>query len=163
MVPPVLSLNVGRNEISTSLLLKFWFCQCRGQCTLGSERVLKTSITHIPTWHIPLSCRHKCSICCSSHYAKVVSLPPHHPDRARRRFHVPHKALYDSPTEWVSWPFCLLEVHLVARPSSYWKSQLPQGLMGWIDALRRFSSDFFFYHFPCGGKTTIDQKNAPSR
>ena len=32
--------------------------------------------------------------------------------------------------------FCLLEVHLVPRLSSYWKLQLPQGLMGWTCALR---------------------------
>ena len=32
--------------------------------------------------------------------------------------------------------FCLLEVHLVPRLSSYWKLQLPQGLMGWSCALR---------------------------
>ena len=32
--------------------------------------------------------------------------------------------------------FCLLEVHLVPRLSSYWKLQLPQGRVGWICALR---------------------------
>ena len=35
--------------------------------------------------------------------------------------------------------FCLLEVHLVPRLSSYWKLQLPQGLIGWNCALRSAS------------------------
>ena len=47
--------------------------------------------------------------------------------------------------EWQ--PFCSLEKHLIPRLSSYWKSHLPQGLMGCICALRRFI-------FPCGGKKT---------
>ena len=40
--------------------------------------------------------------------------------------------------------FCLLEVHLVPRLSSYWKLQLPQGLMGWICALRGVFHLVFF-------------------
>ena len=57
--------------------------------------------------------------------------------------------------------FCLLEEHLAPRLSSYWKSHLPQGLMGCICALRRLlwwkeNSDKInkmyiqgdFFHFP---------------
>ena len=51
-------------------------------------------------------------------------------------------------------PFCLLEVHLVPRLSSYWKLHLPQGLMGCICALRRFLFSFVCFYFPCGGKKT---------
>ena len=40
------------------------------------------------------------------------------------------------------------------RLSSYWKSQLPQGLMGCIWAPRRFLFSIVFFYFPCGGKKT---------
>ena len=52
------------------------------------------------------------------------------------------------------WPFVFLEEHLVPRLSSYWKSHLPQGLMGCICALRRFIFSFFCFYFPCGEKKT---------
>ena len=146
--------SIGRNEISTSLLITFWFCWfC--QCNLGSERG-KTSITHIPSRHAPLSYWHiKCGNRWTSHDTKVVALLLHPSYRAMRRFHVQHKAVY-SPTDWPNWanPFCLLEVHLVPRLSSYWKSHLPQGLMGCICALRSCSFSFVCFYFPCGGKKT---------
>ena len=64
-------------------------------------------------------------------------------------FHVPHKSVY-SPHDWPNWadwtrrPFCSLEEQLVPRLSSYWiwKLHLPQGLVGWICALRRFLFSF---------------------
>ena len=125
-----------------------WFCQC----TLGSERG-KTSITHIPSRHAPLSYWHiKCGNRWTSHETKVVALLLHPSYRAMRRFHVQHKAVY-SPTDWPNWanPFCLLEVHLVPRLSSYWKSQLPQGRYG-LDLCAEaffilFRSFVFIYHF----------------
>ena len=64
------------------------------------------------------------------------------------RFHVPHKSVY-SQDDRASWPFCLLEEHLIPRLSSYWKSHLPQRLMGCSGALRRF-----YFYFPCGEKKT---------
>ena len=84
----------------------------------------KTSITHIPKCNLPVSCWQKCRKRYSSHDTKVVNLPPHHPHRAMRRFHVQHKSVC-TPTDWADWasrPFCLLEVHLVPRLSSYWNS-----------------------------------------
>ena len=145
--------SIGRNEISTSLLITFWFCWfC--QCTLGSERG-KTSITHIPSRHAPLSYWHiKCGNRWTSHDTKVVALLLHPSYRAMRRYQVQHKAVY-SPTDWPNWanPFCLLEVHLVPSLSSYWKSQLPQGLMGWICALRCVLNYFVCFYLPCCGNS----------
>ena len=143
--------SIGRNEISTSLLMTFWFCWfC--QCNLGSERG-KTSITHIPSRHAPLSYWHiKCGNRWTSHETKVVALLLHPSYRAMRRYQVQHKAVY-SPTDWPNWanPFCLLEVHLVPRLSSYWKSQPPQGRYG-LDLCAEaffilFRSFVFIYHF----------------
>ena len=68
-----------------------------------------------------MSCWQKCRKRYSSHDTKVVTLPPHHPHRAMRRFHILHKSVC-IPTDWADWasrPFCLLEVHLVPRLSSY--------------------------------------------
>ena len=48
--------------------------------------------------------------------------------------------------------FCLLEVHLVLRLSSYWKLQLPQGLMGWICALRGVHFVLFGFITMCHAK-----------
>ena len=155
--------SIGRNEISTSLLITFWFCWfC--QCTLGSGGG-KTSITHIPSRHAPRSYWHiKGGNRWTSHDTKVVALLLHPSYRSTRRFHVQHKAVY-SPTDWPNWanPFCLLEVHLVPSLSSYWKSQLLRGR--WLD----LCAEAFFYLisfvFICHVVETpiLDQQNAHSK
>ena len=136
--------SIGRNEISTSLLITFWFCWfC--QCTLGSERG-KTSITHIPSRHAPLSYWHiKGSNRWASHDTKVVTLLLHPSYSAMKRFHVQHKAVY-SPTE---------PIHFV-----YWKCTSSPGShptenrccrkdgIDWICALRRFSFYCVCFYLP---------------
>ena len=155
--------SIGRNEISTSLLITFWFCWfC--QCTLGSGRG-KTSITHIPSRHAPLSYWHiKGGNRWTSHDTKVVALLLHPSYRATRRFHVQHKAVY-SPTDWPNWanPFCLLEVHLVPRLSSYWKSQPPQGRYGLDLCAEAFFILFRLFLFTILWKLRLDQQNAHSK
>ena len=92
----------------------------------------KTPITHIPTCNLPMSCWQKCRKRYSSHDTKVVTLPPHHPHRAMRRFHIQHKSVC-TPTDWADWasrPFCLLEVHLVPRLSSYRNSGATRAARG---------------------------------
>ena len=76
------------------------------------------SITHIPTCHLPLPCWRKCGISkfTYDHDTKVVGIPPHHHHRAMRRFHI-HTESVCSPRARRS--FCLLEVQLVPRLSSY--------------------------------------------
>ena len=68
----------------------------------------------------------------------------------------PHTRVPMSPSHFYTQPFCLMGVPFILRLSSYWKSQLPQGLMACIWALRRFFSFFrlFLLYFPCGGKKT---------
>ena len=120
---------------------------------------LKTSITftYIPHSHFPLSSWHKGSNCYPTHDTKVEAhLPHHHPHSPVTLFPVPHKSVY-SHSDWANWasrPFCLLEERLVPRLSSYWKSHLPQGLMGCICVLRRVLFSFVCFYFPCGGKKT---------
>ena len=81
-------------------------------------------------------------------------------------FPVPHKSVY-SHSDWANWasrPFCLLEERLVPRLSSYWKSHLPQGLMGCICALRRFLFSFVCgFSFAVERKLRQDKQNAHSR
>ena len=70
---------------------------------------------------------------------------------------------YYNCAKWSNWarkPFCLLEVHLVPRLSSYWKSHLPQGLMGCICA--HFLSFVFISHV-VERKLRQDQQIAHSR
>ena len=144
-------------------LLSCWFCWfC--QCTLGSERG-KTSITHIPSRHAPLSYWHiKCGNRWTSHDTKVVALLLHPSYRAMRRFHLQHKAVY-SPTDWPNWanPFCLLEVHLVPSLSSYWKSQLPQGRYGLDLCAEAFFILSRLFLFTMLWKLILDQQNAHSK
>ena len=156
--------SIGRNEISTSLLMTFWFCWfC--QCNLGSERG-KTSITHIPSRHALLSYWYiKCGNRWTSHETKVVALLLHPSYRAMRRYQVQHKAVY-SPTDWPNWanPFCLLEVHLIPRLSPTENRSRRKDGMDWICALRRFS--FYFVHlflFTILWKLRLDQQNAHSK
>ena len=156
--------SIGRNVISTSLLITFWFYCWFCQCNLGSERG-KTSITHIPSRHAPLSYWHiKCGNRWTSHDTKVVALLLHPSYRAMRRFHVQHKAVY-SPTDWPNWanPFCLLEVHLVPSLSSYWKSQLPQGRYGLDLCAEAFFILFRLFLFTILWKLRLDQQNAHSK
>ena len=80
-----------------------------------------------------------------------------------RRYQVQHKAVY-SPTDWPNWanPFCLLEVHLVPRLSSYWKLQLPQGR--WLDSCAEaFFILFRLFLFTILWKLRLDQQNAHSK
>ena len=143
--------------------MTFWFCWfC--QCTLGSERG-KTSITHIPSRHAPLSYWHiKCGNRWTSHDTKVVALLLHPSYCPMRRSHVQHKAVY-SPTNWPNWanPFCLLEVHLVSRLSSYWKSQLPQGRYELDLCTEAVFILFRLFLFTILWKLILDQQNAHSK
>ena len=66
----------------------------------------------------------------------------------------PHTRVPMSPSHFYTQPFCLMEVPFIPRLLSYWKSQLPQGLMGCICRLRRFLFSFVCFYFPCGGKKT---------
>ena len=66
----------------------------------------------------------------------------------------PHTRVPMSPSHFYTQPFCLMEVPFIPRLLSYWKSQLPQGLMGCICGLRRFLFSFVCFYFPCGGKKT---------
>ena len=142
------AFSIGRNEISTSLLKKFWFADFVCSILVVKECYVKTSITHIPvpSFHAPLSYWHvKCGNLWISHDTKIVALLLHPSYRAKRRYQLQHKAVY-SPSDWpnCNWanPFCLLEVHLVPKLSSCWKSQLPQGRYG-LDLCAEAFSIFF--------------------
>ena len=127
----------------------------------------KTPITHIPTCNLPMSCWQKCRKRYSSHDTKVVTLPPHHPHRAMRRFHILHKSVC-IPTDWADWasrPFCLLEVHLVPRLSSYRNSGATRAARGawaephsWVN--RRAFACFspFQSHFVGALNTVLSKK-----
>ena len=143
--------SIGRNEISTSLLITFWFCWfC--QCNLGSERG-KTSITHIPSRHVPLSYWYiKCGKRWTSHETRVVALLLHPSYRARRRYQVQHKAVY-SPTDWLTQlsqsilfigsaprPQALILLKIAAAARTVWT-----GFVHW--GIFHFISFVFIYRF----------------
>ena len=115
-----------------------------------------------------MSCWQKCRKRYSSHDTKVVTLPPHHPHRAMRRFHILHKSVC-IPTDWADWasrPFCLLEVHLVPRLSSYRNRGATRAARGawaephsWVN--RRAFACFspFQSHFVGALNTVLSKKN----
>ena len=158
--------SIGRNEISTSLLMTFWFCWfC--QCTLGSGRG-KTSITHIPSRHAPLSYWHITGgNRWTSHDTKVVALLLHPPSyRATTRFHVQHKAVYSSTTDWPNWanPFCL--IGSVPRPQALILLKIAAAARTvWAGFVRwgvfYFISFVFIYHVV--ETPILDQQNAHSK
>ena len=127
----------------------------------------KTPITHIPTCNLPMSCWQKCRKRYSSHDTKVVTLPPHHPHRAMRRFHILHKSVC-IPTDWADWasrPFCLLEVHLVPRLSSYRNRGTTRAARGawaepyrWVNRMAFACFSPFQSHFVGALNTVLSKK-----
>ena len=78
----------------------------------------------------------------------------------------PHTRVPMSPSHFYTQPFCLMEVPFIPRLSSYWKSQLPQGLMACIWALRRFLVSFVCFCYishVVERKLRQGQQNAHSR
>ena len=161
------AFSIGRNEISTSLLIKFWFADFVCSILEMKEYYVKTSITHkpVPSFHAPLSYWHiKCGNLWISHDTKIVALLLHPSYRAKRRYQLQHKAVYN-PSDWPNWanPFCLLEVHLVPRLSPYWKSQPPQGRYGLDLCAEAFFILFRLFLFTILWKLRLDQQNAHSK